>query len=136
MTIIVCLDDNNGMCFNHRRQSRDLHLCQRVAEISSDSVLWMRAYSQRLFEGLRVDIRVDPQFLEKAGKGECCFVEEQDVTPFLDNAEKVIIFRWNRVYPADMKFPIHLLADKWTKTEVSTFPGKSHQQITQEVYLR
>lgn len=135
MIIIACLDDNNGMLFNRRRQSRDLYLCQHIAQLSSGSVLWMNDYSKRLFDGLQGDVRVDPLFLERAGQGEFCFVEDKDVTPFLPSAEKIIIFRWNRVYPSDIKFPMHLLDANWTKTEVTTFPGKSHEQITQEVYL-
>ena len=135
MIVIICLDDNNGMLFNGRRQSRDLHLCQYITQLSSSSALWMNDYSKMLFDGLQGDIRVDPLFLQRAGKGEYCFVENLDITPFLQSVEKVIVFRWNRVYPSDMKFPMHLLDANWTKTEMITFPGKSHEQITQEVYL-
>lgn len=135
MIIIVCLDDNDGMRFNNRRQSRDLYLCQRVAELSKESVLWVNAGSNTLFEGLDANIRVDPQFLELAESGEYCFVEDRDITEFLPDVEKIIIFRWNRVYPSDMKFPMYLLQDKWHKEDVATFPGKSHELITQEVYL-
>ena len=33
MRVIVCVDDNGGMLFNHRRQSRDRVLCERVRVI-------------------------------------------------------------------------------------------------------
>ena len=32
MRVIVCVDDNGGMLFNHRRQSRDRVLCERVLQ--------------------------------------------------------------------------------------------------------
>lgn len=135
MIIIVCLDDNDGMRFNNRRQSRDLYLYQRIAAFSKESVLWINSGSALLFKDLDANIRVDPQFLELAGSGEYCFVEDRDITEFLPDAEKVIIFRWNRAYPSDMKFPMYLLKENWHKEYVETFPGKSHEQITQEVYL-
>lgn len=135
MIILVCLDDNNGMRFNNRRQSRDQYLYQHIAELVKDCILWMNAGSEQLFNGLPLDIRVDPCFLEKAGEGEYCFVEDEDISNFLPNIEKLIVFRWNRVYPSDMKFPTCLLDNDLKKTDESAFPGKSHVEITQEVYL-
>ena len=31
MTIFICLDDADGLAFNHRRQSRDRVLCEHIA---------------------------------------------------------------------------------------------------------
>lgn len=136
MIIIVCLDDDNGMLFNNRRQSRDSAICKRIIQLTCDSVLWMNAYSKTLFEGLQGNIQIDPKYLEAAGKGEYCFVENMDITPFVPHVEKLIVFRWNRRYPSDMKFPMHLFEDAWQKADITEFPGKSHDIITQEVYLR
>ena len=32
MRLIVCLDDKNGMAFNHRRQSRDRIVTEKIEE--------------------------------------------------------------------------------------------------------
>lgn len=133
MKIIVCLDDKNGMLFNKRRQSSDAVLCQRILALSAGNVLWMNGYSQRLFADMDGTIRIDESFLERAGQHDWCFVEDLDAAPYVSRSDEIVIFRWNRVYPADMRFPMHLL-DHWTKTETAEFAGNSHDKITQEVY--
>lgn len=39
MRLIVCLDDKNGMAFNHRRQSRDRIVTEKIEELAKGSVL-------------------------------------------------------------------------------------------------
>lgn len=134
MIIIVCLDDNDGMLFNGRRQSRDGVLCQKIIELSKNSTLLMSPYSKPLFDDEVADFQSDEAFLELAQSGEYCFVENKNIETCLPKTEMVIIFRWNRNYPSDVKFPMHLL-ENWKKTEVTVFPGKSHDKITQEVYI-
>ena len=97
MTLIVCLDDRNGMSFNGRRQSRDSVLCRDVEELSCGRLL-VNAYSQKLFPG--ADICPDP--LKAAGTEDFCFVEDIDV---MQKADRLIVYRWNRHYPADVTFP-------------------------------
>ena len=130
MTLIVCLDDRNGMSYNGRRQSRDSALCRDVEELSCGRLL-VNAYSQKLFPG--ADICPDP--LKAAGTEDFCFVEDIDVSPFLEKANRLIVYRWNRHYPADVVFPQGEL-EKWQLTERIEFPGSSHEIITREVYIR
>lgn len=134
MKLIVCLDDHNGMLFNNRRQSSDRILCQRVLELAEGNLLCMNRYSRKLFGETVDNIRVDECFLELAGDNDYCFAENVDVSPYIKQADTVIIFRWNRVYPADLYFPMELLKD-WKKVESFEFGGNSHEKITQEVYL-
>ena len=49
MIIMVCVDDNNGMMFNKRRQSQDRVLRQRMLELAGEKKLWMNDYSRRQF---------------------------------------------------------------------------------------
>lgn len=49
MKIIVCVDNQNGMMFNHRRQSQDRVLRKRILELTGGKKLWMNAYSQKQF---------------------------------------------------------------------------------------
>ena len=51
MKIIVCVDNQNGMMFNHRRQSQDRVLRKRILELTGGKKLWMNAYSQKQFTG-------------------------------------------------------------------------------------
>jgi hypothetical protein len=130
MKIIVCLDERNGMLFNRRRQSSDQVVCQKIIELAKDSLLWMNIYSGKLFSSEKLNVTED--FLAQAGPGEYCFVENTDVLSYRKQIEKIYVFRWNRVYPADTVFPETLLVGE--KVTVAEFPGKSHAKITLEVY--
>ena len=95
MKIIVCVDNQNGMMFNHRRQSQDRVLRKRILELTGGEKLWMNAYSKKQFEDSS-NICVSEEYLEHAETGEYCFVEDQDITPYAARIEKIILFRWNR----------------------------------------
>ena len=135
MNVIICIDDNLGMMFNNRRLSKDITLTKRIVEIAKNSKLWLNKYSYCLFEQFNTsNINVDENFLAEAANGEYCFVENKKLKPFEKWIEKMIIFRWNRSYPADQTFDIDLA--KWQLCEVSEFEGNSHEKITMEVYVK
>ena len=73
-------------------------------------------------------------FLEKAGPGEYCFVEDKDVVPYESRIEEVILCHWNRDYPADMYFKMDL--GSWKLAETQEYAGSSHEKITEERYVR
>lgn len=132
MKIIVCLDDRNGMLFAGRRQSFDRCLTERICSMTKDSRLWLSSYSAPLFEAA-ANVCVDEDYLQKAQAGEYSFAEKALWPECLSGAEEIIVFRWNRHYPADVHFPAeHLQTRKLVQTE--DFPGNSHEMITMEVY--
>ena len=133
MILIVCVDDNNGMLFHGRRQSRDRLLAERILRHCAGRRLWMNAYSRSQFPH-KAEISVHEACLSLAEKGEFCFVENQDVRPAADRVEQVILYRWNRVYPAYVYFSLSL--DGWSLSHREEFKGSSHQHITEEVYVR
>ena len=51
MILMVCVDDNGGMMFHRRRQSRDRRLVERILTLTQGSLLRMNAYSAALFSG-------------------------------------------------------------------------------------
>lgn len=137
MNIIVCVDDNLGMTFNRRRQSQDRVLRERILSLARGAVLWMNAYSRKQFAADAVpQPRVDEAFLELAGTGEFCFVENLPLLPYEDKIEQLILYRWNRRYPADRRFDIPLEEHGWTLAETAEFAGSSHEKITEERYHR
>lgn len=133
MIAIVCIDDENGMLFNHRRQSQDRVLRQDLLREAGGGVLRMNGYSLRQFRETPPNVQASEDFLEQAGPGEFCFVEDRDLRPFADRLEKLILYRWNRRYPADLYFTIPL--GGWTLERREEFPGSSHETITKEVYV-
>ena len=75
MIAIVCIDDNGGMMFNNRRQSRDSILIDKITEVTKGSKLWLNKYSYSLFEDKNMsNINVDESFALEAANGEYCFV--------------------------------------------------------------
>lgn len=135
MTVIICIDDNKGMMFNYRRQSQDRELRSRIIKLAGDNKLWMNACSYKQFSDCTVkSLVVDEDFLEKAGDHDYCFIEDQDITPYLNRIETIILYKWNRKYPADF----FLTADmsEWKLISQMDFEGCSHEKITEERYTR
>ena len=48
MNVIICLDDNNGMLFNNRRQSRDKALLSDVFGNLQGERLYITSFSEKL----------------------------------------------------------------------------------------
>lgn len=120
MQVIVCVDDNGGMMFNKRRQSRDRVLCEYVMRLSEGHQVYMSAYSAKLFsEDDR--IVVSENYLEEASGEDFCFVEKEPLKAFENEIKKLIIFKWNRVYPADQYLDID--PEKMTKVQEEEFVG-------------
>lgn len=132
MILIVCVDDLNGMAFNHRRQSQDRVLTERIEDLTAGSNLRMAPYSQKLFS--RENIVVSAGYLAEADADDYCFVELDDVKPYENKVQKAIVFRWNRHYPSDLRFGIDL--SNWRLVASEEFPGSSHEKIAMEVYER
>ena len=134
MILVVCLDDRNGMTFLNRRLSQDSVLRGHMLKKSRESILWMNGYSARQFDEITDHMRVDESFLELAGAGEFCFVENVDVMPAVEKTEKLMIYHWNRQYPSDVKFPMTCFEDNMHLLSREEFAGSSHEKITWEVY--
>ena len=134
MILVVCIDEKGGMLFNHRRQSQDRLLRADLLEEAAGAAVWMNAYSAGQFADLPENIRVAEDFYLQAGEGEFCFFENVDPVPWLNRAEKVLIYHWNRRYPSDRpRFPQPLVG--WSVTRREDFPGASHECITKEVLV-
>lgn len=134
MIAVLCLDDQNGMMFNKRRQSRDREVISDILQMSKTTRLWMNEYSAKLFEEMKEEISCEAAFLEKAGEGEFCFVENEQLGAYADKIEKLILYKWNRKYPADFFFDFDF--SDWKLKESTEFQGNSHEKVTKEVYDR
>lgn len=134
MWLMACVDDNLGMAFNHRRQSQDRVLRQKLLERAAGKPLWMSPYSAGQFQPLPQNVQVAEDFWARAGAGEYCFAELQPPGAWLDRLEGVVLYRWNRRYPSDVKFDLPLEGFNFRARQ--DFTGYSHPQITEEVYLR
>ncbi len=134
MILILCLDDNMGMAFNGRRQSRDKLLISDIAALTLSCPLHMHPRSAPLFENSGANIVPHELFHEAAQDGEYCFLEFSSPAALEQKTEKLIIYRWNRRYQSDLDFDIDLGC--WKLEKSTDFPGSSHEKITREEYIR
>lgn len=128
MILAVCVDDTMGLQFHDRRQSRDSAVIQDLLEMGQP--VWVHPRSAMLFpENALVE---DEDYLEKAQAGEWCFCEDTAYLDHSDKIEKIVLYRWNRVYPRDLTFAF---PGTWRLAESRDFVGTSHEKITREVYI-
>ena len=132
ITVAVCLDGEDGMMFNNRRQSRDRVMIAELVN-STDSKIHIHPYSAKLFAQYE-SIAISDSPLDTAGDGEVVFIEQLPIKEHLDAISRIIIYRWNRLYPADLYFDIDLEASGFKLICKTEFEGSSHEKITKGIY--
>ena len=157
--IIVCVDNRMGICFNGRRVSRDRMVSEDILEMTRGNVLWMAPEADKLFKevfkakeevcqetgtGKKIQDagrpedekkwKVDRDFLEKAEEEDFCFVEGENLAGYEGKITEIVLYKWNRDYPADMYFKMDL--GSWKLAETQEYAGSSHEKITEERYVR
>lgn len=129
MRVALCIDDYGGMLFNNRRQSRDRVLLADLLR-EADGRLRIHPFSEKLIP----DAASSEDYLTAAGDADLCFVEKDSLAAFASAIDEVILYRWNRHYPADTYFDLDLTA--FRLVEATEFVGSSHEKITKERYKR
>lgn len=132
ITVAVCLDDEGGMMFNKRRQSRDRVL---IRDFISSAVgkIHIHPYSEKQFLDFEnVTASIDP--ISAANDGEYVFIENLPIKDRLNEIERIIIYKWNRLYPADTYFDVDPEACGFKLKSLSEFEGSSHEKITKGIY--
>ena len=97
MKIIACVDENLGLMFHHRRQSQDRIVRERIKTITKK--LYMNQYSYQLYQDLFDEAIVDEKFMDIAKDNDYCLIENVSID--CKDIDEVILFYWNREYPAD-----------------------------------
>lgn len=132
MTIYLCLDDRGGLLFNGRRLSRDAAVLADMAAGLADT-LTIDPFSEKLISAAGIPYTLAAQPLPE---GCHFFLENRNPEAMLPLAENVVIYRWNRHYPSDVRWTGSPADYGFTLSQTSEFPGKSHELITKEVYVK
>lgn len=127
MNLIVCIANNNGIMFNKRRVSKDALLIERLKGITKENKIYVSEYSKPLFDGFDNLVLS----IENLTSNNFYFLEDKD---YNGNIDKIIIYKWNRDYPADKYFDIDLSGYELISTQ--DFQGSSHDLITEEIYIK
>lgn len=134
MKLILCIDDQNGMMFNHRRQSRDRVLIADLISHVGNAKLWISPYSASLFPSDAPNVKITENPCAEAGEEDFVFVEDCEMFSYWDKASEVILYHWNRLYPSDVKFTKDIT--KFHLAATTAFEGSSHSEITKEVWKK
>ena len=129
ITAIVCVDDNMGLIFNKRRQSKDSELRKWILTFLDGKRLFMDGYTHGQFADEAQELlAVDDDYPAAMVDGDICFTEKNaDALP--DGCD-YIVCRWNRRYPSDVKFTAD--AADYDIELLAEIPGSSHEKITIE----
>ena len=134
LIIIVCMDEKNGMIFNGRRQSQDQEVIKKMLEYAKGKPLWINDYSAQLFrEDQQKQIKITENFFD-LDEDDICFIENIRLDRCHEKVKKVIVFRWERVYTADVYFNFKL--DNFCLASTEILKGSSHKEILIETYER
>lgn len=127
MILITCIDNRKGIMFNKRRVSKDTLLIERLKGITKENKIYVSEYSKPLFDGFDNLVLS----IENLTNNDFYFLEDED---YNGNIDKIIIYKWNRDYPADKYFDIDLSSYELISTQ--DFQGSSHDLITEEIYIK
>ena len=133
MKLIICVDDNNGVAFNHRRLSFDRKVFQEIQELvnKSGGDLWCTLYSKKLLsKNIDGQVLATDTCMYWAEPNDFVFLELiGDITPYLNRVNEIYLFG------SDTKLDLSFLDANssvchWTRTAIKEFQGTSHDVIT------
>ena len=128
MKLILCVDEKGGFSFFGKRQSRDKILINEILKETGGN-LFIDEYSACLFSEFK-DVKIIKDISEAASG----YFFAEGHLPSLDSVGEIILYCWNRHYPADVFFSVdeRLFALEYEQE----FKGFSHEKITQKIYRR
>ncbi|MBS7007292.1 hypothetical protein [Anaerostipes sp.] len=132
MKLITFLDNKNGLLFHRRRQSQDRALRTYIKNMTAGCRIYMNTFTHELYHDFPNTVVCD-DFLSKAGANDYCLLEDCPAKEYESCIRELIIFRWNKIYPADVYFDLDL--SDWQLEETEEFEGYSHH-ITKERYRK
>lgn len=133
MILAFCIDDQGGLAFNHRRQSRDRGLVADLLAVAGGRPIFCLPYSAGLFDPGAVTVTEAPGSVPADG---ILFLENADPAAYLPQAEELILYRWNRLYPADLTLRGTPAQWGYRLQDTRDFAGTSHDKITRERYVK
>lgn len=133
ITVAVCLDDEGGMTFFGRRQSRDRVLIDELCD-STDGPIYIGEFSKMLFKDHADKVCVSDNPLDDCPDGGFAFIENLPLLPYVDRISRLIIYKWNRLYPYDVKIDLNL--GSFAVLSHEDFVGSSHDKITKLTLVR
>ena len=135
LTVALVLDEREGMTIFGKRQSRDRVLISDFVSSMGDAPIYISPFSRVIFEPHEQVKVVENPFYDSVDGG-ACFIENYQPSQYIDMIGTLIIYRWNELYPSDVRFDLDVAAAGFKLAESYDFEGSSHKKITKEIYRR
>lgn len=124
--------------FNNRRQTKDRIVIQKIKEIVNKENLHLSNYSLSLFQDNNsledTEIVLCNESEIESKESDYYFIEDFSPKDYEKMAKRIVLFCWNKTYPADSFFNIDL--SKYELKEEVEFEGYSHDNISMKIYDR
>lgn len=128
MIAITCAAKNGAILFNKRRCSKDREVISDIIATFGEDIR-VTSFSRDLFEGYGVSTVTVNELCDD----DIFFFEDIPFNEFSKKVSRLIVYRWDRVYPAGLSLEIDNSFKLIEKTEIM---GYSHDKIIREVYSR
>jgi hypothetical protein len=133
MKVILCLDDNKGLLFNNRRQSRDKAVLDDIFNGLNQEMLTITSFSEKLFADYNDKLVVDDNPFENESNTNI-FAENLSLQQYFTKIDEIIVYNWNREYPCDFYCDVDF--SQLMLIEEKEFTGNSHEKITKRIFKR
>lgn len=133
MTLFLTVDNDFGVAFNRRRQSRDSAVVGDIASSACGDII-TTAYSAKLFGDMPQVLVTDDIFQPKADG--FVFCECADAAEHFDIFDTIVLYKWNRDYPHDVILSKTPVQCGFALESTAEFVGTSHDNITKEVWIK
>lgn len=127
--IALCVDKDNGRLFCGQRTSCDKEVRRRLLDMCEK--LYLDSYSARQFSEDNCKEKLVIVDSPASVSDGFVFIEKEDIP---DDADQIIVFNWNRKYPADKWLDFSFSG--WHKTKKEDFEGYSHPKVTMHIWKR
>ena len=134
VTVVVTVDDEYGMIYNNRRQSKDRVMLAEFLGSFPEKTILISEFSEKLFSNYPDRVKVIPSPLDTAKDGDVCFIERPPLAPYKEKISRLIIYHWNRLYPAEEYLDVNPSSLGLNLVSSQDFVGSSHDKITKEIY--
>ncbi len=134
MTAVICIDNYAGIGYNKRRQTRDAGIIRDAVSMCKGGRIVITPTSEKLFAGIPHICAENP--LSVMGKDDLYYAEFDVFEDVFDKADTVVIYSWNRAYPADVYFQYDPEEHGMTAESETLINGTSHDDVIKRVFVR
>ena len=127
ITVALTLDDDGGMTFFGKRQSRDRVLISELCD-SIPGKIYINNFSSHVFAGHEDKAIISADPIADCPDGGTVFIENLPLAPHADMIERIILYKWNTRYPSDKRIDISFSG--YEVEGKKEFAGRSHDKIT------